>query len=49
VENTEKGVEELRTANEYQKKSRTKMCVLALIVVLIIAVAMIVLFIILKK
>jgi len=46
---TEKGVTELRKASAYQRKSRSKLCILLLILVIIGAVAVVVIWVLAKK
>eukprot|EP00027_Filamoeba_sp_ATCC50430_P015914 CAMPEP_0168573836 /NCGR_PEP_ID=MMETSP0413-20121227/18750_1 /TAXON_ID=136452 /ORGANISM="Filamoeba nolandi, Strain NC-AS-23-1" /LENGTH=207 /DNA_ID=CAMNT_0008607119 /DNA_START=280 /DNA_END=900 /DNA_ORIENTATION=- len=42
VQDTNKGVVEIRKASDYQKRSRTKLCILALILVIIVSVIVLV-------
>lgn len=44
VVDTSKGTEELVTASKYQKKARTKMCLLALILIVVAAAAVLVIY-----
>jgi len=49
VDQTSKGVEELRAASKYQRSARTKMCILALILVIIAGVAVVTIYFLIPK